>query len=257
MRRVDSRDCEELRKVNIIRNYLKHPQGSVLMEMGETKVICTAMIEEKVPHFLKGSNKGWITAEYSMLPGSTIHRKIRDSSKGRIEGRTQEIQRLIGRALRSVVDLNVIGERTIWIDCDVIQADGGTRTASITGAFVALVDALHILYTQNQIPYIPISNFVSAVSVGIVDGKALLDLCYEEDYKAQVDMNIVMTGSNEFVEIQGTGEESTFSMQELKKLLYLGKIGNEKLIEKQKEALGDLTKLVGKKSKDEDENVNE
>lgn len=247
MDRIDGRQHDELRKINITRNYLKHPDGSVLMEMGETKVICTAIIDDRIPPFLKGSNTGWVTAEYSMLPGSTINRKVRDSSRGKVEGRSQEIQRLIGRSLRSVVDLSLIGERTIWIDCDVIQADGGTRTASITGAFVALVDALNKLYTRGDIPYIPLSNFISAVSVGIVDGVPILDLCYEEDYKAEVDMNIVMTDNGRFVEIQGTGEESTFSLEELNKLISLAQSGNAKLISIQKETLGEIGELVGRK----------
>ncbi|WP_077369668.1 ribonuclease PH [Anaerosalibacter sp. Marseille-P3206] len=247
MDRIEGRQYDELRKINITRNYLKHPDGSVLMEMGETKVICTAMIDDRIPPFLKGSNTGWITSEYSMLPGSTINRKVRDSSRGKVEGRSQEIQRLIGRSLRSVVDLSVIGERTIWIDCDVIQADGGTRTASITGAFVALIDALNKLYTRGDIPYIPVSNFISAVSVGIVGGVPILDLCYEEDYKAEVDMNIVMTDNGRFVEIQGTGEESTFSLEELNKLISLAQSGNEKIISIQKETLGEIGELVGRK----------
>lgn len=257
MKRIDKRKYNELRNVKITRNFLKHPQGSILMEMGETKVICTAMVEDRVPPFLKGTDTGWITAEYSMLPGSTIKRKIRDSAKGRIEGRSQEIQRLIGRSLRAVVDLKAIGERTIWLDCDVIQADGGTRTASITGAFVALVDALNKLYIEGQIPHIPISGFISAVSVGILEGEPILDLCYEEDYRAQVDMNIVMTDRNEFVEIQGTGEESTFSIDELDTLLSLAKKGNEEIIIKQKEALGEIAELIGKTEKVEGENKNE
>ncbi|NLV75496.1 MAG: ribonuclease PH [Tissierellia bacterium] len=247
MVRIDNRKYDELRDVKLIRNYLKHPQGSVLVEMGNTKVICTAMIDDRVPPFLKGTNTGWITAEYSMLPGSTIHRKFRDSTKGKVEGRTQEIQRLIGRSLRGVVDLDLIGERTIWIDCDVIQADGGTRTASITGGFVALVDALNWLYKKDEIKEIPISNFVSAVSVGIVDEHPILDLCYEEDYKALVDMNVVMTDDNRFVEIQGTGEGSTFSKDELYELLKLAEKGNNQLIVKQKEVLGDISQLIGKK----------
>lgn len=251
MDRIDGRQFNEIRNVNITRNYLKHPDGSVLMEMGETKVICTAMIDEKIPPFLKGTNTGWITAEYSMLPASTTTRKIRESTRGRTEGRSQEIQRLIGRSLRSVVDLSIIGERTIWIDCDVIQADGGTRTASITGAFVALVEALNKLYKSGEIPYIPVSNFISAVSVGIVEDVPILDLCYEEDYRAGVDMNIVMTDKGEFVEIQGTGEENTFSLNELKKLIELGQIGNNKLISLQKECLGEIGELVGRKTNGE------
>ncbi|MCF6461203.1 ribonuclease PH [Clostridium sp. Cult3] len=246
MSRIDDRNYDELRDIRITRNYLKHPQGSVLMEMGYTKVICTAMIDDRVPPFLKGTDTGWITAEYSMLPGSTTHRKFRDSTRGRVEGRSQEIQRLIGRSLRGVMDLSIIGERTIWIDCDVIQADGGTRTASITGGFVALVDALNWLYERGEIKQIPISNFVSAISVGIVDNKVMLDLCYEEDHRASVDMNIVMTDDGQFIEIQGTGEESTFSKMELNKLLDFAEKGNNELIIKQREALGDISQLIGK-----------
>lgn len=246
MVRIDNRNYDELRDVKLTRNYLKHPQGSVLVEMGNTKVICTAIIDDRVPPFLKGTNTGWITAEYSMLPGSTIHRKFRDSTRGKVEGRTQEIQRLIGRSLRGVIDLELIGERTIWIDCDVIQADGGTRTASITGGFVALVDALNWLYEKDEIKEIPISNFVSAVSVGVVDDHLLLDLCYEEDHRALVDMNVVMTDDNRFVEIQGTGEGSTFSKDELYELLNLAEKGNNLLIIKQKEVLGDISQLIGK-----------
>lgn len=245
MSRSDGRGLEEIRNVKITRNYLKHPQGSVLIEMGETKVICTASIEDRVPPFLKGAGTGWITAEYSMLPASTETRKIRESSRGKVEGRTQEIQRLIGRALRSVVDLKAIGERTIWLDCDVIQADGGTRTASITGAYVALVDALHKLYKDGQISYIPIKNFVSAISVGIVNGQRVLDLCYVEDSSAKVDMNIVMTDKEEFIEVQGTGEEAPFSLEDLNELIRLGRKGNQELIRKQKDALGEISSLIG------------
>lgn len=246
MTRIDGRNNDELRKVRITRNYIKHPQGSVLIEMGDTKVICTAMIEDRVPPFLKGAGTGWITAEYSMLPGSTITRKIRESSRGKVEGRSQEIQRLIGRALRSVVILEDIGERTIWIDCDVIQADGGTRTASITGAFIALADALYNLYKEGSISYIPLRNFLSAVSVGIVNDEAVLDLCYEEDSNAKVDMNVVMTGNGDFVEIQGTGEESPFSLNDLNELIALAQKGNAELIRFQKESLGEeISSLIG------------
>ncbi|SET38957.1 RNAse PH [Natronincola peptidivorans] len=244
MSRIDGRKNDELRPVKFTRNYTKHAQGSVLVEMGETKVICTAMIEDKVPPFLKNTGKGWITAEYSMLPSSTQTRKIRESSRGKIDGRTQEIQRLIGRALRSVVDLNAIGERTIWVDCDVIQADGGTRTASITGAFVALVDAANILLENGSLKRMPLKNFVSAISIGIVEGKYLLDLCYEEDSKAKVDMNIVMTDKEEFIEVQGTGEEAPFSKSDLMELLTLAEKGNAALIEMQKEVLGELASKV-------------
>lgn len=254
MNRNDGRNYDELRPVKFTRNFTKHAQGSVLVEMGETKVICTATIEDKVPPFLRNSGKGWITAEYSMLPSATESRNIRESSRGKVSGRTQEIQRLIGRALRSVVDLDSIGERTIWIDCDVIQADGGTRTASITGAFVALVDAFNKLKEEGIIEYIPVTSFVSAVSVGIIEGQAMLDLYYIEDSNAKVDMNIVMTDKEEFVEIQGTGEEAPFSRKDLMNLLELGEKGNKELIKFQKDALGSISEEIGKiiKKKTED-----
>ena len=240
MTRIDGRNYDQIRDVKITRNYTRYAEGSVLIEMGETKVICTASVEEKVPPFLRNTGTGWINAEYSMFPRSTHQRKIRESSRGKIDGRTQEIQRLIGRAIRSVIDLNKIGERTIWIDCDVIQADGGTRTASITGAFVAVVDAIYKLYKSKAIKEIPIRNFVSAISVGIVDKQHMIDLCYEEDSTAQVDMNIIMTNTGEFVEVQGTGEERPFSRQDLNMLLELGEKGNKELIKKQREALGEI-----------------
>ena len=238
MKRVDGRVYNEIRNTKITRNYLLHPDGSVLIEMGNTKVICTALIEDRVPPFLKGTGQGWVTAEYAMLPGSTITRKTRDSRKGKIDGRSQEIQRLIGRALRSVVDLKGFGERTIWIDCDVIQADGGTRTAAITGSFVALIDAFSSLLKRKEIDKIPVNAFVSAVSVGIVNEQKVLDLCYKEDSNAKVDMNIVMTDKGEFIEVQGTGEESPFTMKEFKDLLALGCKGCKELIEIQKRTLG-------------------
>lgn len=238
--RVDGRNNDDIRDIVITKDYLKHPDGSVLIEVGDTKVICSAMIEDKVPRFLKGAGKGWITAEYSMLPSSTHSRKIRESSKGKVEGRTQEIQRLIGRSLRSVVDLEKLGEKTIWIDCDVIQADGGTRTASITGAFVALAIALSKHYKTQ----LPLKGFLSAISAGIVNGEALLDLCYLEDSKAKVDMNIVMTDSGEFVEIQGTGEDCPFTRDELNEILRLSEKGNRCLIEIQKNALGEISNLI-------------
>lgn len=237
--RADGRKNNELRPVNIIRNYIKYAEGSVLIEMGDTKVICTASIEDKVPPFLKGQNKGWITCEYSMIPRATQVRTPRDISKGKISGRTQEIQRLIGRALRSVVDLTVLGERTIWIDCDVIQADGGTRTAAITGSFIAMVDALTKLVSSGIIERMPINAYAAAVSVGIVDGEVVLDLCYEEDSRAQVDMNVVMTDKGEFIEVQGTGEGSPFDKQKLKELLDLAEEGIFKLFEIQKKVLGE------------------
>lgn len=245
--RIDGRKNNELRPVRFTRNFTKYAQGSVLVEMGETKVICTATVEDKVPPFLKNTGKGWITAEYSMLPSSTQSRKVRESSRGKVEGRTQEIQRLIGRALRSVVDLDALGEKTVWIDCDVIQADGGTRTASITGSFVALVDALNKLKDEGVIESIPVRSFVSAISVGIINGEAMLDLCYEEDSTAKVDMNIVMTDKGEFVEVQGTGEESPFTKADLMNLLELGEKGNLELIRLQKEALGIVADAIGNK----------
>ena len=240
MIRIDGRKFDQIRDVKITRNFTKYAEGSVLIEMGETKVLCTASIEEKVPPFLRNTGTGWINAEYSMLPRSTKQRKVRDSSKGKIDGRSQEIQRLIGRAIRSVVDLNKLGERTIWVDCDVIQADGGTRTASITGAFVAVAEAIYKLYKDGLIKKMPIENFVSAISVGIVNDQCLLDICYEEDSHAQVDMNIIMTDKCEFVEVQGTGEERPFSRKDLNKLLELGEKGNKELIKIQRKALGEI-----------------
>ncbi len=240
MTRIDKRNNDQLRDVKITRNYTRYAEGSVLIEMGETKVICTASIEDKVPPFLRHTGTGWINAEYSMLPRSTHQRKIRESSRGKIDGRTQEIQRLIGRAIRSVIDLDKLGERTIWVDCDVIQADGGTRTASITGAFVAVVDALNKLHKSKSIKEIPVRNFVSAISVGVVNDQHLLDLCYEEDSNAQVDMNIIMTDKGEFVEVQGTGEERPFSRKDLNALLELGEKGNNELIKAQRQALGEI-----------------
>lgn len=235
--RFDTREADQLRPVKITKDYIMHPQGSVLIEMGNTKVICTAMIEEKVPPFLKGSGKGWITAEYGMLPGSTNTRKMRDSSKGKIDGRSQEIQRLIGRALRSVVDLEKLGERTIWIDCDVIQADGGTRTASITGSFVALMCAFNKLIAAGILTEAPITDYVAAVSVGVVNDEPILDLCYEEDSKADVDMNLVMTGAGKFIEIQGTGEERPFDQAELTSMLALGQKGIQELMQLQRQII--------------------
>ena len=240
MIRIDGRKFDQIRDVKITRNFTKYAEGSVLIEMGETKVLCTASIEEKVPPFLRNTGTGWINAEYSMLPRSTQQRKVRDSSKGKIDGRSQEIQRLIGRAIISVVDLNKLGERTIWVDCDVIQADGGTRTASITGAFVAVAEAIYKLYKDGLIKKMPIENFVSAISVGIVNDQCLLDICYEEDSHAQVDMNIIMTDKCEFVEVQGTGEERPFSRKDLNKLLELGEKGNKELIKIQRKALGEI-----------------
>lgn len=244
MERIDNRLVNELREIKITRNYLMHPDGSVLIEVGNTKVICTAIIEDRVPLFLKGTGRGWVTSEYSMLPGSTKTRKPRDASKGKIDGRSQEIQRLVGRSLRAVVDLEAFGERTVWIDCDVIQADGGTRTASITGAFVAMVDAFYKLLLKKEIEKMPIKAFVSAVSVGILNGETIIDLCYEEDSNAEVDMNIVMTNKGEFVEIQGTGEKTTFSHKDLMSLISLATEGCENLYKIQLEALGEEIREV-------------
>ena len=235
--RIDGRKYDHARPIKITRNYTKYAEGSVLIEAGDTKVICTASIEDKVPVFLKGKGEGWITCEYNMIPRATHTRKPRDITRGKIDGRTMEIQRLIGRALRSVVDLRAIGEKTIWLDCDVIQADGGTRTASITGAFVSLVDAVNKLHKHTPFEIYPIREFVSAISVGVVNGVKMLDLCYEEDSKAKVDMNIIMTDSGEFVEIQGTGEESPFSREDLNELLSLGEKGIKLVIQAQKDAL--------------------
>lgn len=234
--RVDGRAPEQLRPVRMTTNYLKHPEGSVLIEMGETKVICAATVEEKVPQWMKNSGVlgGWITAEYGMLPSSTNTRTPREQN--RASGRTMEIQRLIGRSLRSVVDLSLLGERTIWLDCDVIQADGGTRTAAITGSFVALNQALAKLNSKGLISSSPIKDAVAAVSVGMVKGEILLDLNYEEDSKADVDLNLVMTGSGQFVEIQATGERKIFSHRDLKQFLELGEKGIRELVEIQKKA---------------------
>ena len=243
--REDGRAPDMLRSISIEKKFLKHAEGSVLIAAGDTKVICTASVEDKVPPFLKGSEKGWVTAEYSMLPRATKERTVREAAKGRPTGRTYEIQRLIGRSLRSVVDLDSLGERTIWIDCDVIQADGGTRTASITGAFVALAEALHKLYREETLIEIPLTDYLAAVSVGKVGGEIMLDLCYSEDYRAEVDMNIVMTGSGRIVEVQGTAEEHPFTRAELDMMLnYAGK-GISELIVVQKEVLGKITGLIG------------
>lgn len=240
MNRIDSRTADEKRKVIITKDFMRYPEGSVLIEMGHTKVICTATVEERVPGFLKGQKKGWVTAEYSMLPRSTHQRKTRDISRGKLDGRTSEIQRLIGRSLRSVVDLGKLGERTIWLDCDVLQADGGTRTASITGAFIAMVMAMQKLKTAELIKEIPVKHYLAAISVGIVEEGPLLDLCYEEDSSAIVDMNLIMTGDLNVVEIQGTGEERPFSRDELNTLLDLGEKGIKELVDIQKEFLGEI-----------------
>jgi ribonuclease PH len=245
MTRADGRLANEMRKVKITRNYLKYAEGSVLVEFGDTKVICAATIEEKVPPFLKGSGEGWVSAEYSLLPRSTQSRNIREAAKGKQTGRTHEIQRLIGRSLRSVIDLKALGEKTIWLDCDVIQADGGTRTASITGSFVALVDAVNSIWGDSPKPF-PVKDFLAAVSVGILPEGVYLDLCYSEDSTAIVDMNLVMTGNGHFVEVQGTGEKGTFNQEQLTELLTVGSQGMQELLDIQKEALGPLSWKVGR-----------
>ncbi|MBQ2271501.1 MAG: ribonuclease PH [Firmicutes bacterium] len=236
--RVDGRQLDQLRPLKMTDNFLMHPAGSVLIETGDTKVICTACVEEKTAPHLKGTGKGWVTAEYAMLPGSTADRKKRDGVKK--DGRSTEIQRLIGRSLRSVVDLEKLGERSIYIDCDVIQADGGTRTASITGAFVAMVQAMKKLKADGLIQEVPITSFLSAVSVGKVADQLMLDLCYEEDSRAQVDMNVIMTDDGRFVELQGTGEEAPFTAEEMVGLVALAKKGCEELCKAQKEIIGEL-----------------
>ncbi len=235
MKRSDGRGFKALRPVNITRNYLKHAEGSVLIAIGDTKVICTASLEERVPPFLRNTGKGWVTAEYSMLPRSTNTRTPRDRGGG--NGRAFEIQRLIGRSLRSVTDLSAFGERTLWIDCDVIQADGGTRTASITGAYVALVDAFRRMVRNGMIENIPVIDSVAGVSVGKVEGEVLLDLNYEEDSKAQVDMNVVMTGGGKFVEIQGTAEGGVFTKREMDGLMRIAQNGIKVLTRIQKKSL--------------------
>lgn len=238
MTRTDGRLNNELRPIEMITNYTKHAEGSVLISIGDTKVICNATVEDRVPPFLRNSGKGWISAEYAMLPRATHDRTMRESTKGKVTGRTMEIQRLIGRALRAVVDLEVLGEKTIWIDCDVIQADGGTRTASITGSFVAMMLAFDKLVKQDKLKSYPVKDYLAATSVGILeDVGAVLDLYYIEDSAASVDMNIIMTGEGRFVELQGTGEEATFTREELNEMLSLGELGIKKLVEKQKEVL--------------------
>ncbi len=235
--RPDDRNLDELRNINFTTNFIKYPEGSVLIEWGGTKVLTNVSIEDGVPHFLKGQNEGWITAEYAMLPRSTQDRNIRESRKGHLSGRTMEIQRLIGRSLRGVIDRKNIGERTLWIDCDVLQANGGTRVASITSSFVAVYIALNKYTNNGKIENLPIDKFLAAVSVGIVDGKPMLDLCYEEDYKADVDMNVVMTGNGDIIEIQGTAENESFNRNELNELMDLAEKGIEKLIKMQREVI--------------------
>jgi ribonuclease PH len=238
--RTDSRAANQLRETTLTPHYLPHAEGSVFIEAGRTKVICTASVEERVPGFLRNMGKGWITAEYGMIPRATSTRTTREASTGKVGGRTQEIQRLIGRSLRSVAGLPALGERTIWIDCDVIQADGGTRTASITGAFVALALALETLRSRDVIRTIPLTDYVAAISVGIVDGEPLLDLAYDDDSRAEVDMNVVKTGAGKFIEVQGTAEGLPFSRNSLNTLLDLADHGITQLIEKQRAIVGHL-----------------
>jgi ribonuclease PH len=240
--RSDNRAANQLRPTTLTPNYLIHAEGSVLIEAGRTRVICTASVEDRVPQFLRNSGKGWVTAEYGMLPRATNTRTQREASTGKVGGRTQEIQRLIGRSLRSVTNMTAFGERTIWIDCDVIQADGGTRTASITGAFVALALAFEKMRERDVIRAIPLTDYVAATSVGIVDGGALLDLAYEDDSRADVDMNIVKTGNGRFVEVQGTAEAMPFGQDALLQLLDLADHGIKQLIEQQKAIVGHLVR---------------
>lgn len=236
--RSDARDAEELRPTRLTPDYLLHAEGSVLIEAGRTRVICTASVEDRVPPFLRGSGKGWITAEYGMLPRATTTRVTREATKGKVSGRTQEIQRLIGRSLRAVSQLEALGERTIWIDCDVIQADGGTRTASITGGFVALVLALQKMREASIIDSMPVQDYVAATSVGVVGGTPILDLAYEEDSSADVDMNVVKTGDGRFIEVQGTAEMEPFGRDALDRLLELADIGTRHLIDLQRDIVG-------------------
>jgi ribonuclease PH len=240
--RSDQRPANQLRDTTIIPNYTMHAEGSVLISAGHTKVICTASVEDRVPPFLRNTGKGWVTAEYGMLPRATSTRMQREASSGKVGGRTQEIQRLIGRSLRSITNLPALGERTIWVDCDVIQADGGTRTASITGAFVALALALEKMRERDAIRTIPLLDYVAAISVGIVDGEPLLDLAYDDDSRADVDMNIVKTGDGRFIEVQGTAEADPFGREALNALLDLADHGIKQLIEKQRGIVGHLVK---------------
>jgi ribonuclease PH len=239
--RSDNRIPDQIRPVTITPNFISTAEGSALIEVGNTRVICTASVEETVPSFLRNSGKGWISSEYGMLPRATLTRSAREAAKGKQGGRTHEIQRLIGRSLRAVVDLKRLGERTVWIDCDVIQADGGTRTASITGAFVALGLALQRLVDAGTLTSAPVRDFVAAISVGIVDGEVLLDLAYEEDSRADVDMNVVMTAGNKIVELQATAEHQVFDDAQLARMMALARAGIQSLIAKQQGVLGVLT----------------
>jgi ribonuclease PH len=237
--RPDGRQPNQMRPVKITRDFLRHAEGSVLIEVGDTKVVCTASVEDRVPPFLRDTGQGWVTAEYGMLPRSTKTRTSRETSTGRPSGRTFEIQRLVGRSLRGVTNLAALGPRTVWMDCDVIQADGGTRTAAITGAYIALADALHYLRSNGQISSLPLKEFVAATSVGVVDGKPVLDLCYAEDSIADVDMNVIMTGGGKFVEVQGTAEETPFDRPQLDAMLSLASAGIQELIALQRRLLAE------------------
>ncbi len=238
--RQDGRRADQLRTVKITRDFIKYAEGSALIEMGGTKVICTASVEEKVPPFLKDKRRGWVTAEYAMLPRATQERTPREAVKGRQGGRTLEIQRLVGRSLRAVTDMGEMGERTIWIDCDVIQADGGTRTASITGAFIALADAFAALKKKNSIKKIPLTDYLAAISVGKVGGEVMVDLAYEEDSLADVDLNLVMTGRGRFVEVQGTAERAPFDKNDLDQFMSMGWLAIQDLVALQKKTVGTL-----------------
>lgn len=235
MERIDGRRIDQLRQMKVERDFITHAEGSVLISMGQTKVICTASVEDKVPVWLRGQGTGWLSAEYAMLPRATAQRNIRESSRGKVGGRTQEIQRLVGRALRAVVDLGALPDKTIWLDCDVIQADGGTRTAAITGSFLALADALNKVIPKGPLP---LFDFLAATSVGLKDGQALLDLCYAEDSTVSVDMNLVMTGAGKIVEVQGAAEGEPFDWDRMEELMDLAKGGIMELVELQKEILG-------------------
>lgn len=239
--RIDGRRRDQIRPVKVTRNFTKHAEGSVLIEMGDTKVICTASVEEKVPPFLKGKGTGWVTAEYAMLPRATHDRSPRESVKGKQGGRTLEIQRLVGRALRAVIDTGRLGERTIWIDCDVIQADGGTRTASITGSFIALADAITVLRRKELLKVNPLSDYLAAISIGKVGGQVMVDLAYEEDSHAEVDLNLVMTGAGQYVEVQGTAERTPFNKKDMDEFLDLGWGAIRELVDLQKSLIGSLS----------------
>ena len=239
--RIDGRRRDQIRPVKVTRNFTKHAEGSVLIEMGDTKVICTASVEEKVPPFLKGKGTGWVTAEYAMLPRATHDRSPRESVKGKQGGRTLEIQRLVGRALRAVIDTGRLGERTIWIDCDVIQADGGTRTASITGSFIALADAITVLKKKDLLKVNPLTDYLAAISVGKVGGQVMVDLAYEEDSHAEVDLNLVMTGAGQYVEVQGTAERTPFNKKDMDEFLDMGWGAIRELVDLQKSLIGALS----------------